>query len=153
MKSIWTPLKVFQYLQKNCYPLPKEALCTKNFLWAELLVNQNELPSLMVLKNLLKSASILQKYRIALFDNSPIIITSGWRSLTYNKKIGGAPKSFHIYGLALDFVVIGFTPRQVQSVLDSVHIGGLEFASGWTHIDLRNYKIRFDNKGNVIKNS
>ncbi|HBH18844.1 MAG TPA: hypothetical protein DDX14_07920, partial [Cyanobacteria bacterium UBA9579] len=99
MKSLCSPLKVYQYLQKNGYPVPNNALCTKNFAWAELLVRQTELPTLLVLKNLHKTAQILQKYRDSFFDNSPVIVTSAWRSSAYNKKIGGALKSYHIYGM------------------------------------------------------
>ncbi|OGI26987.1 MAG: hypothetical protein A2287_07130 [Candidatus Melainabacteria bacterium RIFOXYA12_FULL_32_12] len=151
MKTIWSPLKVYQYLQKNDHPVNSDALCTKNFAWSELLVKQAESPSLLVLKNLLKTAQTLQKYRDSVFENSSIVITSGWRSSAYNKKIGGAFKSYHIYGLALDFIVTGFSPHQVQSLLDPIHYGGLEFAPSWTHMDMRNEVVRFDNQGKVIR--
>lgn len=147
---IWTPRKIYDYLQKKGYPLPNDALCIKNFLWRELLVKQIEKPSLATLHNLLKTCRVIQKYRDTLFENSPVKITSGWRSVAYNKQIGGAPNSYHIYGMALDFIVMGYTPRQVQSILDPVHQGGLEFAPTWTHIDIRRENIRFDSQGRIV---
>lgn len=123
--------------------LDKDFYCTENFAWHELLKNQTELPSLAVLNSLYKIAVILQKYRDTIFGHAPITITSGWRSESYNKKIGGAKNSYHVKGMALDFVVTGFTPQQVQKLLDPVFIGGMEYAPTWTHLDTRPFKARF----------
>jgi len=112
-------------------------------LWAELLVNQTEIPSLQVLENLLKVAALLQKYKDTLFKGAPVTITSGWRSFNYNKKIGGAPQSYHVKGMALDFTVSGISPAEVQKILDPVHKGGLEYAPTWTHIDIRPENTRW----------
>lgn len=135
MKEIWPVKRIYDHL-KNCgYPVPKQAYCTKDFSWKEILIRQTEIPDPAVLENLAKVTQTLQKYRMTVFRNSPTIITSGWRSKTYNVKIGGAKNSYHIKGMALDFVVTGFTPKQTQIMLDPVHKGGLEFAPAWTHID------------------
>ena len=147
MKQIIKPCQLRTRLAQLGMPPDNDFYATKNFSWQELLVNQSDLPSLEVLNNLLKIAVILQKYRNTVFENSAITITSGWRSSEYNRKIGGAADSFHIKGMALDFVVAGFSPRQVQLLLDPVHKGGLEFAPTWTHIDIRGQKIRFKYKG------
>jgi len=151
MSKIVLPINIYDRLRKNLYPLPSDLLATKNFSWKELLVNQIEIPSLEVLNNLLKVATILQSYRNNIFEESPITITSGWRSPNYNKKIGGALNSYHLPGMAIDFVVNSFSPRQVQLLLNPVHKGGLEFAPTWTHIDIRKENIRFDNKGRIVK--
>lgn len=37
----------------------------------------------------------------------PMIITSGYRDADYNRKIGGAPNSAHLYGKAVDVRVMG----------------------------------------------
>ena len=39
--------------------------------------------------------------------NQPMIITSGYRHLTYNSTIGGAKNSPHLYGRAVDVKVAG----------------------------------------------
>ena len=47
-------------------------------------------------------------------------ITSGYRSQTLNKAIGGATRSHHLFGRAADFVIPGFSPTQIRTfVLNS----------------------------------
>lgn len=143
MKQIWSVQKTFNFINSHGINLPKNAMCINNFGWWEFLINQNEKPTITILKNIQQVAFKLQYYRDNLFDKNPVKITSGWRSLNYNKKIGGAKKSYHISGLAADFLVRGISPKEVQKVLNKKHFGGLEFANEWTHIDLRGYKARF----------
>jgi len=150
MVEICSPEMLYIKLVSEGFPINSNLIATKNFRWKELLINQTEVPPLAVIVNLFKTVSLLQKYREMLFENSPIIITSGWRSKEYNKKIGGAPNSYHIQGMALDFVCTKFSPQEVQKKLNLVHQGGLEFAPTWTHIDIRKERARFDSKGRVV---
>jgi hypothetical protein len=130
-------------------PCDHKAMATKNFSWQELLINQKETPSIAVLLNLLVIAKTLQVYRDKVFK-CPIKITSGWRSEHYNHKIGGASKSLHCLGLAIDFIPFNYTAVQGYEILDKLHKGGLERTNGdWIHIDARCQVVRFDNK-NVI---
>ena len=39
--------------------------------------------------------------------NEPMIISSGYRDLSYNQVIGGAKNSPHLYGKAVDVVISG----------------------------------------------
>lgn len=146
MKNIYSPMMLRKYLASVGMPADKSMYCTEHFSWQELLVNQKELPDLQILENLFKVAVILENYRNKCFKNSQIKITSGWRSEKYNSsmKPKGAKNSLHCKGLALDFVVNGYSPEQIQKVLDPIHKGGLEFAKDWTHIDIRGENIRFD---------
>lgn len=46
--------------------------------------------------------------------NKPIHITSGYRSLELNQTLpGSASDSYHMYGLAFDFVIGGMTPIEI----------------------------------------
>lgn len=143
MTTLWTPERAFDFIQENGLELPADAMCQKNFRWSEFLVNQHEKPSFEIIKNIYTTACKLQKYRDTIFEHRSINITSGWRSAVYNHKIGGRKNSFHMSGLAIDFLVSGLTPQKVQAKLDKVHFGGLEFAPTWTHIDFRGYMARF----------
>lgn len=145
-----TALQIRKYLASVGMPPEKGMMATPHFSWAELLVNQKELPTLEVLNNLLSVARVLEVYREKVFNNSTISITSGWRSTAYNKKIGGASNSYHCKGMAIDFEVANHTPQDVQTMLDIVHFGGLEFAPTWTHIDIRGSVCRF-NPNNTIR--
>jgi zinc D-Ala-D-Ala carboxypeptidase len=150
MIEICSPQKFYRTLIYRGMPPNANYFATENFRWKELLINQTEMPLYSVLKNLFKIAIVLQNYRNLLLDNSPIIITSGWRSEKYNKKIGGAKNSYHIQGMALDFVCTKLKPEEVQKILNPIHKGGMEFAPTWTHIDIRNERTRFDSKGRIV---
>ncbi len=67
--------------------------------------------------------------------NRPVKVLSWCRCVRHNRKVGGALDSNHMRGIAVDFVVKGLTPAQVQTLLED-HIGGLGSYHGFTHIDL-----------------
>lgn len=48
----------------------------------------------------------------------PIIVTSGLRPPLYNELIGGASKSAHQYGRAIDFMVDGMKSSDVRVILE-----------------------------------
>ena len=96
-------------------------------------------PDARILKNLQRLATTLEQIRGAL-GNLPILISSGYRSPTLNRAIGGAPNSAHMDGLAVDFTCPRFgsvlaTARAVaksQIVFDQVI---LEYGR-WVHLGI-----------------
>lgn len=102
-----------------------------------------------ILANLQELAFRLQFVKDKYLARKPILITSGWRSLRVNKLVGGAmptkksPGSYHLRGMAADFIVEGLTPHQVQVILDPHWPGGMELVAGWTHLDTRPTRARF----------
>jgi zinc D-Ala-D-Ala carboxypeptidase len=73
------------------------------------------------------------------FYNSPIVISSGYRSNSLNSKIGGSSVSQHLKGQAADFTVVGKTVQQVFSDIVSGKIPNLEYdqvieEGSWLHI-------------------
>jgi peptidoglycan hydrolase-like protein with peptidoglycan-binding domain len=74
----------------------------------------------------------------------PINITSGYRTPEYNKKVGGASKSQHLYGRAADITVSGMSADRVAELADSLFKdGGLGRYSSFTHVDVRGYYARW----------
>ena len=74
--------------------------------------------------------------------NAPITITSAYRCVTHNRRIGGATGSRHTKGDAADIVVKGVSPRTVAQYAESIGIKGIGLyetsADGFfTHIDTR----------------
>lgn len=98
-------------------------------------MHQKELPTLLVLENLSAVANRLQAFRDTIFQGSQVIITSAWRSVSYNKKIGGEPLSKHTLGQAIDFYVQNSPPSKVQTLIKA-HSGGLGAYKNFTHIDI-----------------
>src|SRR5690606_34392842 len=84
----------------------------------------------------------------------PISINSGYRSPSYNKRIGGAAKSEHLTGRAGDIVVGGMTPLQVHTKIDQLikagkmKNGGLGIYNTFVHYDVRDIPARWDERRN-----
>lgn len=57
----------------------------------------------------------------------PLVVSSGYRSPGYNKKIGGAPESRHLKGKAADIAIAGE---------DAYKLLGLAFTLGFTGIGI-----------------
>jgi len=130
----------------------------KDFKWSEFISDKDK-PSQEILDNIKRVAYVLSVYKHKLFNGQPITVTSGYRSPEHQIEVyrqkGITDKSkipmgsYHLKGLAVDFVVGGFTIAQLYRLMDIHHFGGVEDTQGnWQHIDLRNKICRFrgDNK-------
>jgi uncharacterized protein YcbK (DUF882 family) len=111
-----------------------------NFSLAEFASADGTAPSGEVLKNLTELAKNLEVLRKHI--GQPIRVTSGFRSREHNRKIGGAPGSFHILGMAADIQVANMTPEQVAKAIEllikegKMKQGGLGIYRTWIHYDL-----------------
>ena len=99
-----------------------------------------------VLRNLNGIFSTLDEIR-GIFGSS-ITIHCAYRPPAYNKEIGGAPKSAHIEGKAVDFSVKGYDCNHVREVLhpilDAMKIRMEDLPdSPWVHIDSRQSAPRY----------
>lgn len=74
----------------------------------------------------------------------PLVITSGNRCSEHNAKVGGAPKSNHTKGIAVDFMMPEVEPSEIFDHLDGVFPDqyGLILYPGWVHFDVRAVKYR-----------
>lgn len=66
--------------------------------------------------------------------NKPLRIISGYRSVAWNRHVGGARKSQHLYNRAADI------PAGYARLEDAVHVGftGVGVCNGWVvHVDVR----------------
>ena len=73
-------------------------------------------------------------------------ITSGYRKPSYNAKIGGVPNSQHVYGKASDTICKNGSPLEVAMTAEAMGMGGIGLYSGFTHIDTRDGKSRWDQR-------
>lgn len=74
----------------------------------------------------------------------PVIITSGYRTPTRNKEVGGAKYSYHMRGRAADIRVDGMTAKEIANELNKIlpNECGIIVYNGWVHIDTRTQKYR-----------
>ena len=77
-----------------------------------------------------------------------ITITSGSRSPSYNKKIGGTSDSYHVKGRAFDIVVNGVSPYDVAHYAQGLWINGIGcyYDDGFVHIDSRKQPFFWKNQ-------
>lgn len=71
----------------------------------------------------------------------PIIVHCAFRSLEYNKLIGGSTNSQHLYGCACDFHVQGLDCQQARELLKP-HLEELQIrlennTGNWLHVDVK----------------
>ncbi len=74
----------------------------------------------------------------------PVVVNSGYRCPTHNKKVGGAADSQHIHGKAADVVIQGLSIADQRKVWEKHFAnGGIGYANTYTHVDTRGQKARW----------
>lgn len=70
---------------------------------------------------------------------TPVIINSAYRSPSYNKRVGGAPKSQHLHGKAFDIQISKtLTRAKVHRLAKQVGFTGFGDYNSFVHIDTGN---------------
>ena len=83
----------------------------------------------------------------------PITVISGYRSLSYNKKIDGAKKSQHLLAKAGDIIVKNMKPAEVKAEIEylikegKMKKGGVGLYTTFTHYDVRGFNRRWYGTG------
>lgn len=150
-----TPEQIFKLKKIN-------GLINADFNWNEFIKPVDGIPTLEQLNNIKKTADVLSIYKHKVFEGKKITVTCGFRSMAHHLKIYAEKgitdkskipmKSYHLSGLAVDFVVEGFTVSQLFRLMDVAHFGGVERTDGnWQHIDLRNSICRFTTAGVILQ--
>lgn len=88
------------------------------------------------------------------YFGQPITITSGYRTPSHNKAVGGAASSQHVVGTAVDFKVQNVPTWAVAAFLEDCYpTHGIGKYSTWVHLDSRGHKTYWRDKGNNTVNS
>lgn len=99
--------------------------------------------------NLIKLAVNLQVLRDDL--GSSLIISSGYRTPKYNKRVGGATLSQHLTASATDLSQGKETPLELYKRIENLikqgkmHNGGLGLYNTFVHYDIRQKPARWNN--------
>lgn len=120
---------------------------TKNFNLSEFACKDGTQVPKSLLPNVLLLANNLQVLRDYLGE--PVRLNSGYRTPTYNAKIGGAKASQHLLAKAADITVKSKTPKQLAAIIErliaekKMKQGGLGTYPGFNHYDVRDKKARW----------
>ena len=86
----------------------------------------------------------MQKWLVAHGVDKPLVITSGFRSVTTNRNTEGAAKnSAHLYAMAADITMPGISPDLLGRLAASFTKGGVGFylRRGFIHVDC--WRVRY----------
>ena len=121
---------------------------SKNFTLSEFSCKDGTQVPPIYFKNIKKLAENLQVLRDEI--KLPIRINSGYRTPAYNKKIGGAAISQHLFAKAADINVLGMSPSVLKSVIERLikekrmHNGAIGLYTSFVHYDIRENPVRFN---------
>lgn len=116
-----------------------------HFSWAEATKNGTRIPvSAEIVDGILKVAKAMEEVREYL-GRRPITVNSWYRDPESNRAVGGATRSRHLSGDAVDFVAEGLPPSEVHRRLEPWwgERGGIASASCFTHLDCRGSAARW----------
>ncbi len=95
-------------------------------------------PSAPVIERLRMLAATLERVR-GLLGNSPIRISSGYRSQELNRAIGSSDNSAHVLGYAVDFTCPIFgTPKEVANEIaaSAIKFDQIIYEGTWIHLSV-----------------
>lgn len=100
---------------------------------------------------LLDSSFVLNKLQaIRTHFDKPVHINSAYRTVAYNKKIGGAKNSYHTQGKAFDIVISGVDLDEICKFAESIGILGIIRYNTFVHVDAREKKYFARNNNGKI---
>lgn len=134
--------EIYNYIQTHKGQVPNTKI-TNNISWQEMLGNNNtdserqEEYTKEILTNIYRTATQLQKIHDMYWKGRPLIISSGWRSIRNNKSCGGASKSKHLYGQAVDFHLGINMINNDFKIMEKYWKGFVLHEGTWIHADIR----------------
>jgi zinc D-Ala-D-Ala carboxypeptidase len=66
----------------------------------------------------------------------PLTTLSVYRSQYHNARVGGAPMSLHVQGMAADIAIVGRDKKLIESLAQQVGFTGFGYYRTFLHIDL-----------------
>jgi hypothetical protein len=132
----WTPHNI---------RLAMSILPSGNFTWAEATRGGTRMPpNQATVDAMVRIATLAQEARDRI--GRPFLITSWYRPPEVNARVGGASRSRHIVGDAIDFYCNGLTGYQLYLALDPWWTGGLGRYTRFPnlcHLDARGTRARW----------
>lgn len=127
------------------YQVPEDLKLSKNFAISEFACHDGS-------KNITANyelVQLLQKVRDQL--GKPVVVTSGYRTVAYNKRCGGIASSHHLTGKAADIKVAGISPLDLAYVADKIGFRGIGVYPTFTHVDVGPQKLYWQQNSAGVK--
>lgn len=135
--------------------LDNHGYCTPNFSWGEMGSKRGDIVPRRLRRNAIRHGWNLERFRHQLGDVG-MAIDGPYRTVAYNREIGGAENSRHTFADASDFFAgqvdrwVRQSPR-LRSKADVLRVANRVFArggvgnetSGTLHVDSRGWRARF----------
>lgn len=136
----------------------------KGFTWDEVRCTDGTLPrGLAFRRRVVRQARLLnrmrgkiaKRYGLRPFVDVSFVVNSWYRSPNYNRSIGGASNSMHLYGKATDVQIIirhrgkrvklkpSFVGLLAARYVPAFNAGGIGVYPTFTHLDHRGYRARW----------
>ena len=80
----------------------------------------------------------------------PVNISSGYRTDSYNRYVGGAKSSYHVKGRAFDISIKGVEPKEIAKYAASIGVPGVIQYNTFVHVDSRDTKYWARNNNGVV---
>ncbi|KGP74757.1 hypothetical protein JT05_14260 [Desulfosporosinus sp. Tol-M] len=156
-KNLLSPEDLYRMIEgKKALAIPEDAYVTPSFTWLSFFQNVSKVPPHQeILENILKTATLLESYRNALFANNSVSIEQGWWDGKGAGKLEDlSPEFFHRAGKAVDInlhnVVNGFNTDMIDA-LAKAHPGGMMQKKSGIHLDLGKRACRYDERGKLME--
>lgn len=114
---------------------------------------RNHIPPQDLWPNIVPTLKVLQYLRTKV--GKPLILSSTYRSPSYNAAVGGEDHSFHMKFKAIDFYCDSISPRVLWSTLKTMRSvgifkGGLGLYKTFVHVDTRGYNADWTGSGVTV---
>lgn len=98
-----------------------------------------------------KLARLLEQIRV--YAEASVTITSAYRTVAYNAKVGGTRGSQHTKGTAADIITSGRAPAEIARFAQAIGAGGVGLYTkrNFVHVDTRSGKSYWKNTGSGDK--
>lgn len=130
--------ETYRYIQTHNGKLPNTWI-TNKISWKDMLGHNNtdadrlKECTLAVCANAFYTATKLEGTLKTVLPGKQFKITSGWRSTRNNRSVKGAPKSRHLDGLAVDFVIPDLRVNQYAKSFSQAWSGWTKNEGTWMH--------------------
>lgn len=72
------------------------------------------------------------------YTGKEVIPTSGYRCPEHNAEVGGGTQSYHMKGMACDFVIFDMNVSEICKICEAIGFNGIGmYDDGYVHVDVR----------------